>query len=335
MWETPSAHGPPNRYHSIMAADVSSKEKIYGPSYGGFFGDEFNTVLDKSFYDVLLSRIRVNGHNGATPRSVMTCNPKSPHHWSKLEWVDKCEKFGWAHLTMTFKDNPGLKEDYYKLMYHKYKGTPLEGRLLRGEWTASSGLVYPGYDSALLKYQTRFRPVSFALGIDVASATTTHALLVARMKSGVHWVINEFVHDSRNEGQLSSKEQIKKMFRKFMGYPITEAFIDPAADWFQTDMEKMRRRGEIPPTIRIRHGKAKPVDKGIETVSSWINSGKLKIDRKCESLVKELGSYSWDEKAAEAGEDKPMKKDDHGVDALRYYCYTKSLDRPAMTIGRY
>ena len=31
---------------------------------------------------------------------------------------------------------------------------------------------------------------------------------------------------------------------------------------------------------------------------------------------------SWDQKASERGEDKPVKQHDHAMDALRYFCYT-------------
>jgi hypothetical protein len=35
-------------------------------------------------------------------------------------------------------------------------------------------------------------------------------------------------------------------------------------------------------------------------------------------LWDEMSSYTWDPKAQERGEDKPMKTNDHGPDALRY-----------------
>jgi hypothetical protein len=42
------------------------------------------------------------------------------------------------------------------------------------------------------------------------------------------------------------------------------------------------------------------------------------IGPKCQDLVEELMGYSWDPKAQMKGEDKPIKKADHGPDALRY-----------------
>ena len=36
----------------------------------------------------------------------------------------------------------------------------------------------------------------------------------------------------------------------------------------------------------------------------------------------EFGSYIWDEKAAQQGEDRPVKENDHAMDAVRYFVYT-------------
>ena len=45
----------------------------------------------------------------------------------------------------------------------------------------------------------------------------------------------------------------------------------------------------------------------------------LPIYERCTGLLDELGTYLWDEKAALRGEEKPVKQNDHALDALRYY----------------
>jgi phage terminase large subunit len=46
--------------------------------------------------------------------------------------------------------------------------------------------------------------------------------------------------------------------------------------------------------------------------------GKLLINKKCRYLINELLGYVWDEKAAEHGDERPVKTNDHNCDALRY-----------------
>lgn len=61
---------------------------------------------------------------------------------------------------------------------------------------------------------------------------------------------------------------------------------------------------------------------------SLMMQGLIKFDKSCNELFKEFASYIWDEKAAEHGEDKPIKEHDHCCDALRYYCNTIIGNRP-------
>ena len=51
-------------------------------------------------------------------------------------------------------------------------------------------------------------------------------------------------------------------------------------------------------------------------------SGENRNHDQCPNTIKEFGSYIWDQKASERGEDKPVKQHDHAMDALRYFCYT-------------
>jgi len=53
-------------------------------------------------------------------------------------------------------------------------------------------------------------------------------------------------------------------------------------------------------------------------VSTLLGAGRLKIHESCRGLIEEMGTYVWDEKAQARGEDKPLKQNDHGCDALRY-----------------
>ena len=60
-----------------------------------------------------------------------------------------------------------------------------------------------------------------------------------------------------------------------------------------------------------------------------LQSGKIKINDCCAYEIKEFQTYAWDDKAAERGEDKPIKTDDHCMDDTRYFVSTV-LYRPKM-----
>jgi phage terminase large subunit len=96
------------------------------------------------------------------------------------------------------------------------------------------------------------------------------------------------------------------------GVPVNReyVFIDPSAKGF---MLQLHEDGEN----HVRQAD-NDVLKGIELVSSMIDMGLVRILSKCKHTIREFGAYRWDPKAQERGEDKPIKQDDHCMDALRY-----------------
>ena len=46
---------------------------------------------------------------------------------------------------------------------------------------------------------------------------------------------------------------------------------------------------------------------------------RLLVNKACTGLLDEFGLYRWDDKAALLGVEKPVKENDHAMDALRYF----------------
>jgi phage terminase large subunit len=65
---------------------------------------------------------------------------------------------------------------------------------------------------------------------------------------------------------------------------------------------------------------------GIRVVSSLLGQRKIRIHRRCTRLISELQGYAWDEKACKRGEEKPVKANDHGPDAIRVWAKAKVPD---------
>jgi len=61
---------------------------------------------------------------------------------------------------------------------------------------------------------------------------------------------------------------------------------------------------------------------GIRTVSSLLATDRLLVSDRCTNLIDQIPAYVWDPKATLRGEDKPVKKDDDEVDALRYAIFS-------------
>jgi phage terminase large subunit len=130
------------------------------------------------------------------------------------------------------------------------------------------------------------------------------------------WVDNEYRWDSRsNEAKRTGNpqktdSQYADDMVSFMGTEperICNIIADPSAASFITEL---RGRG------LVVTGADNNVLDGIRELSSLFALNKVKIHRRCTGLIEELHSYVWDDKAV--GEDKPVKEQDHGPDALRY-----------------
>ena len=72
---------------------------------------------------------------------------------------------------------------------------------------------------------------------------------------------------------------------------------------------------------------------GIRNVSTRLQAGTLLFSASCVHTAEEFQAYVWDEKAAEHGEDKPVKVNDHCMDAVRYFV-TTILGRQVVRVGK-
>lgn len=63
-------------------------------------------------------------------------------------------------------------------------------------------------------------------------------------------------------------------------------------------------------------------------MATALNTGRILYNDCCKETFREFASYVWDEKAAERGEERPIKQNDHQMDGDRYFVNTVVM-RPA------
>jgi hypothetical protein len=67
------------------------------------------------------------------------------------------------------------------------------------------------------------------------------------------------------------------------------------------------------------------VENGIGDTAVGLQSGRSRISEECNGTIREFQGYCWDDRA---DGDRPIKVEDHCMDALRYFVRTKRLYRP-------
>ncbi len=315
-----SRNGRTNYFYIFGGKDEGSQDLVQGITAAGAFFDEV-ALMPESFVNQATARCSVEGATW-----WFNCNPAGPMHWFKLEWIDKRIKKRLLYLHFTMDDNLSLSEKVKEKYRAMYAGV-FYLRYIKGLWAVAEGLIYTMLTDDNL-YTDQERPVALKntamKAITVDYGTTNPCVFLEVWDDGqTIWIDQEYRWDSRSEEARRSANpqrtdaQYADDMTEFMGTAPQDqctVVVDPSAASFITEL---RSRGMY----------VKPADNevsdGIRVVGSLLAKRNIRINKdNCKGLISEMQSYVWDDKAAERGEEKPVKQKDHGPDALRYYCYT-------------
>ena len=288
----------------VGAHSEQAQDRIQGMTVAGALLDE-SVLLPKSFIMQVLARLTFDGS-----KLFCTYNPDSPHHWFKKEIVDgmlpAVVKFG-------LQDNPVLSEEAKQRYRTMFTGVFYE-RFVLGNWAAAEGAIFPDFNTFHAADLPGTSPSYVDVTLDYASASVTAGLLVASF-ADIDYVIGEYYHDARTQGALTDRQIVDNLKAElFNEQPPNRFWVDPAA----ASIKVILRRDNLP--VRDANNN---VLSGIRCVSTQFAAKKLFISDACPNLISELGGYRWDAKKQEDGDDAPVKVNDHGCDALRYYIYSR------------
>jgi PBSX family phage terminase large subunit len=288
----------------VGAPDVSAVSTIQGSTLALAYVDEA-TNLPEPFWRMLESRLRVPG-----AKLIATCNPEGPAHWLKKDYLENKE-LDLAYWNFNLEDNPSLDDAYKQQLKASYSGM-WYNRYILGEWALAHGAIYDCYDHDN-EYTNSFPPPNYYIvGIDYGTTNATAAVLCAVTPN--KWpqirVEEEYYYDSAKKGRSKTDQELVRDIKEFIGYKnVSAIYIDPAA----ASLKIALRQADLP-AIDANND----VLLGIKICSKFIAGKNIVIQKNCTTLREHLQSYAWDSKAADRGEDKPVKKNDHICDALRY-----------------
>lgn len=310
--------------HLIGAADVRAEARLRGLTACLALADEA-TLMSQSFWSQLLARLSV-----PNARLLATTNPDNPGHWLRKDFILRESELDLKHWHFTLHDNPSLTEKFIRDLHVENVGLQYRRRVL-GEWCLASGSVFDMFDEQrhvvdVLPVMKRWIGAGVDYGARAEFATVVLALGIDRRL----YFVSEWYWDSVIREQRLSDVQYSAKMREFFSsirHPGSQLYgirpeyviVDPSASHFITQLHNDRHLFQGGVNVM---GGNNSVDDGIQVMSSLLATGRLKVHRSCEHLISQIQGYSWDEKAAERGEDKVVKKDDHLVDAGRYVLLT-------------
>ncbi|WP_394434520.1 PBSX family phage terminase large subunit [Streptomyces sp. SGAir0957] len=312
--------------HVLGANDAKAEPKVRGMTCAGAYVDEA-TTLPKLFFDQLVARCSVKG-----ARIFTTTNPDNPAHWFRKEYLKRPAETGLRSWQFTLDDNPYLDAEYVAFLKTTYTGLFYRRNIL-GHWVQAEGAIYESFDPAR-HVVTELPRIDRWLcdAIDYGTTNPYADLLIGLGSDQRLYVVSEYRWDSRVERRKMTDTEYSAARRRWLAsvaQPQTNVLgvqpewtiVDPSAASY---IEQLHRDGVSGVTAADN-----AVVDGIRTVSSLFAGDRLRIHPSAAGLIEEIPGYSWDDDAAEKGDDKPIKQDDHSCDALRYGVRTtEALWRP-------
>lgn len=301
-----------NTYYLFGAVNEASQDTLQGLTAAGAYADEVALFPD-NFIDQMIGRCSVLGS-----KVWMNCNPEGPFHYVKTDFIDKAEEKRILHLHFTLDDNMSLPQAVKERYKRMFTGVFYQ-RYILGKWVMAEGVIYDMFEPPSMIVDSLPDMKQYWVGGDYGTSNPTTFLLLGLGVDDRLYLIDEYYHSGALSGRQKSPSQYAEDFKLWMhsrrtpqGATIQPSYIylDPSAEGFILELynKGVKRIARADNSVKT----------GIELVASVIGNDFFRVHRRCKNTLKEFSTYVWDEKAQERGEDKPLKQNDHCMDALRY-----------------
>ena len=300
---------------------------IQGITLAGVFFDEV-ALMPESFVNQATGRCSVEGS-----KYWFNCNPEGPDHFFKVEWIDKLTEKNLIRIHFTMRDNPSLAVHIIERYERMYKGVFYD-RFIRGLWVLASGIIFRYFaendepylfgDEDIFDKKGNLK-VAFSkivMGIDFGgNGSKTTFNLMGYMNGYKDFRLLE-------EDGLPVSEDIdaKKICDKFLEFYCMALEKYGRVDWIFPDSASTTMINSIRAAAReaglpfrnIKGCRKNEVADRPKTIDLLLNSGRLKINRRCVQTRKAISSLRWDEKHPDIPEDKNIGNCNDWWDA---FCY--------------
>ena len=304
------------------ASKADSFKKIRGNSYGMWIATEINLHHENTIHEAF------NRQLAAKVRKVFwDLNPCSPASVIYTDYIDRfADQYGgrYCYEHFTIRDNLTITPERLADIEAQYdKNSIWYKRDIEGKRCSPEGLIYDMFDPARHVIPADKLPQTegnYYVSADYGIQNANVWKLWRRIKGTNNWLcLRESYYSGREEKKQKTDEQLLELLLKMLdGIKPEKIIIDPSA---ASMIALLRSRGMA--TLQADND----VLSGISDVARMLSGGRLFYSSECKHTIAEYGLYAWDEKAAERGEDKPLKTNDHCMDADRYFVKTMNLVR--------
>lgn len=316
--ERPGIITPSGARIILESADNARKiDRLRGPNLASVGMDEAASIEERA-YEVLSGRLRAgnyrNFYASTTPkgrnwihRRFYDLEDVIHRYDGAYEWIETESVNG--VFGVPSRMNPYNPDDYLERLRADYSGS-FYRQEVQGAFVQFEGLIYPWFSKDEHVIGDDELPESFdeiVYGLDWGH--NNPAAIVPWLREGDRWTApEEFVESRCTVGDLA--EQLAGMFDRFAPSVI---FCDPSEP---ASIEELRRKG-LP---------AKPAKNAVSPGIQYVQSlrDQLRVHSSCMNLRNEFNQYQYKEGKAD---DKPLKENDHAMDATRYALFSRHRSR--------
>ena len=344
-----SRNGVTNYFYVFGGKDERSQDLIQGITLAGAYFDEV-ALMPESFVNQATARCSVDGS-----KLWFNCNPQGPHHWFKVNWIDKSVGYlgkekaaklqekgegvkDFLYLHFTMDDNLSLSDRIKAAYRQMYIGVFFK-RYILGLWCAAEGAIYSQFADDPQKYTVTLweeserrrlceRMMFISIGIDFGGNRSKTTFVASGFEFGFQSVIalKDYAIPGRKgeiDGEKVNREFIafyRSVEKEYPHVPIRYVFADNEAQYLINSLYKACRRVGI--TADIKDAAKNEIVQRIYCGNTLLNSGRMLISDMCTLLPAGLAAAVWDQKAAENGKDVRLDNFSSDIDILDAWEYS-------------
>lgn len=289
----------------IQFAGLDNDTYLRGPNFRWGWIDELDFVADPEMWRAFKAAVR----EGPRYQLFATSTPKGRRIIYR-EWEQEADDFHRLYRA-TSLDNPFMDAASY-VQGLGYSGRFYDQEIL-AQFVGFEGLVYPAFDRQR-HIQTRdCNGWQTILGVDAGTRNPT-AIITVRYVGDARHQEREFWQQGMGSSELLSavKAEADKA-----GRTLTSIQVDPSAAGLIVDLDEAGY-----PVNKANNN----VSDGIREVTTALEHG-FTIDPSCIHTIDEYESYAYPDSAART-DDKPVKQNDHCMDASRYALMGLAVPEP-------
>jgi phage terminase large subunit len=280
------------KFHGL---DDPAKVKSFTGCTSGFIEEAFE-LTEKEFDE---TDMIMRDKTGNYKQWILAYNPNSVYHWLNKRFHVGRWPGSTVHVS-TYRDNARFIDyhSYHAMMEQlKISNPNLYKISALGEWGELEGLVYTNWQTIAEMPEGGREVYGLDFGFNNPSA------LVRVVEYDRDLYVDEIIF----KNSLTNNDLITIIASKNIN-KSAQLFCDAAEP---ARIEELNRAGY----------NAQAADKAVNPGIDFIKGRRLFVTSRSTNIIKELQSYSWEQKDGKAT-DRPCKVFDHSLDAMRYAAYT-------------